>query len=118
MRRHRLGSRSPCGVYNYSADACYNNGVSTYTAEVVKPNAKERRYMNCTIEGCPGQYEDRRITHTLRRDGRVVVIDQVPAEVCAVCGDVLLAPETIRHIERMLETAQEPDRNVPLYEYV
>ena len=73
--------------------------------------------MNCTIQGCPGECEPRRITHTLRRGEEVIVIDHVPAEVCSVCGDVLLAPETVRHIEKMLDSRQKPAGTVPLYEY-
>lgn len=74
--------------------------------------------MKCTIEGCPGDYEDRRIAHLVRREGRAVVIDNVPAEVCDVCGDVLLGPETVRHIERLLQRKDKPDSTVPLFEYV
>jgi len=48
----------------------------------------------------------------------LVVIDQVPAEVCSVCGDVLLRPETVRRIEQMLREARDPDRTAPVYEYV
>ena len=73
--------------------------------------------MKCTVEGCPGGYEERRIVHTVRRNGRIIVIDHVPAEVCDVCGDVLLAPDTIRHIEGMLASMQEPDRMAPVFEY-
>ena len=74
--------------------------------------------MNCTIENCPGNYESREIVHTVRHQGHVVVIDHVPAEVCAICGDVLLAPETVRHIEQLLATHRKPSKTVPLYEYV
>ena len=74
--------------------------------------------MKCTIQGCPGEYEPRKITHTVRRRGKVIVIDHVPAEVCGVCGDVLLAPETVRHIEKLLESPQAPAKTIPLYEYV
>jgi YgiT-type zinc finger domain-containing protein len=73
--------------------------------------------MSCSIQGCPGEYESREITHTVRHKGRIIVIDHVPAEVCSICGDVLLAPETVRHIEVLLRTASEPARTVPLYEY-
>ncbi len=73
--------------------------------------------MKCTIEACPGEYEDREITHTVRHHSRVVVIDHVPAEVCSICGDVLLSPNTIRHIEDLLRREAEPIRTVPLYEY-
>ena len=74
--------------------------------------------MECSIEGCSGQYEERRIVHTVRHHGEVVVIDGVPAEVCPVCGDVLLRPETIRRIENLLESKAVPTSTAPLYQYV
>jgi YgiT-type zinc finger domain-containing protein len=73
--------------------------------------------MNCTIQGCPGEYETCRVTHTVRHRGEVIVIDHVPAEVCTICGDVLFEPETVRHIEQMLEQRAEPSQTIPLYEY-
>jgi len=73
--------------------------------------------MNCTIDGCPGEYEQRNVTHTVRRDGQVLVIDGVPAEVCSICGDALLAPDTIRRLERILASLDQPHKTVPLYEF-
>jgi len=73
--------------------------------------------MKCCIEGCPGEYEERAVVHTVRYRGHVVVIDHVPAEVCSACGDVLLKPETIRRIEVLLRTGTRPASSVPLYEY-
>lgn len=55
--------------------------------------------------------------HTVRHKGEIVVIEGVPAEVCSVCGDVLLAPETIRRIESLLERRAEPTATAPLYQY-
>jgi len=73
--------------------------------------------MKCSLEKCPGEYENRKIIHTVRHHGEVIVIDNVPAEVCSVCGDVLLKPETVRQIEMLLRTGNQPARTVPLYEY-
>jgi YgiT-type zinc finger domain-containing protein len=75
--------------------------------------------MKCALQGCLGEYENREITHTVKQRGKILVIDHVPAEVCAVCGDVLLSPETVRQIEALLRRASsvEPARMVPLYEY-
>ena len=73
--------------------------------------------MKCSLEGCSGQYEERKVVHPVRYREQVIVIDHVPAEVCSVCGDVLLKPETVRHIEQMLTAAGQPARTVPLYEY-
>ena len=74
--------------------------------------------MNCSIQGCPGEYEERQIVHTVRYRGQVLVIDHVSAEVCSVCGDVLLKPETVRKIETILDSATQPATTVPLYEFV
>lgn len=73
--------------------------------------------MKCSIKGCLGEYEERNIVHTVRYSGQVIVIDHVPAEVCSVCGDVLLKPETVRRIEKLLRAKAQPSRTVPLYEY-
>ncbi len=73
--------------------------------------------MKCSIEGCPGEYERGQILHTVRHQGRVIVIDHFLAEVCSVCGDVLLKPETVRRIEALLRTEPRPAGTVPLYEY-
>jgi YgiT-type zinc finger domain-containing protein len=73
--------------------------------------------MKCSIAGCPGEYEERYIIHTVRHRGQVIVIDHIPAEVCSVCGDVLLKPETVRRIETSLQARVQPLKTVPLYEY-
>ena len=73
--------------------------------------------MKCSFCGCPGEYEEREIAHTVRHNGQLIMIDHVPAEVCSLCGDVLLAPETVRHIEALLKDTAEPVGTAPLYEY-
>ncbi len=70
--------------------------------------------MKCTVAGCPGNCEDRLIAHTATKDDQVVVIDRVPAEVCSLCGDVLLAPDTVRRLEQILSNPDQPARTVPL----
>lgn len=73
--------------------------------------------MDCSVDGCPGTYEEREVVHTVRHGGRVMVIDHVPAEVCAVCGDVLFRPEVVRRIEAIVRSAAVPAEMVPMYEY-
>jgi YgiT-type zinc finger domain-containing protein len=57
------------------------------------------------------------VIHTVKRRGEVIVIDHVPAEVCSVCGDVLLTPETVRRIEALLAATPPPARTAPVYEF-
>jgi len=73
--------------------------------------------VRCSINGCPGDYEEREVLHTVRHHGEIRVIDHVPAEVCNVCGDTLLTPETVRGIERILREDPSTDRTVPLVEF-
>ena len=73
--------------------------------------------MKCSIDGCPGEYKTKKIMHPLRHYGQVKVIDHVPADVCSVCGDVLLRPATVRKIEALLQDKHQPVNTVPLYEF-
>lgn len=72
---------------------------------------------SCSIEGCPGEYVEGKVVHTVRHKGQIIVIDAVPAEICCVCGDVLLKPDTVRHIEKLLASDAVPPRTAPVYEY-
>jgi YgiT-type zinc finger domain-containing protein len=71
----------------------------------------------CSVDGCSGKYEEREIIQTVRYHGRPIVIDHVPAEVCSICGDVQLKPETVRKIERLLREATQPVATAPVYEF-
>jgi hypothetical protein len=55
--------------------------------------------------------------HTVRHRGEVVVIDHVPAEVCTICGDTMLAPDTVRRLEALLDSRVKPSKTAPVYEY-
>ncbi len=73
--------------------------------------------MKCSIAGCPGTCEPKSVHHTIRHDGRVIVIDHVPAAVCDICGDVLLEAQTVRRIEQLLADLPQPRDSAPIYEY-
>jgi len=78
---------------------------------------EEELTMKCSIQGCPGEYEKKKIVHTVQHKGKVIVINHVPAEVCTECGDVLLKPATVRRIETLLVARGKPAGTVPLYEF-
>ena len=73
--------------------------------------------MKCSIQGCPGEYEQRDVVHVVHQGDRIMVIEHVPAEVCSICGDVLFTPETVRRIETLRHTTASPKRTVPLYDF-
>jgi len=73
--------------------------------------------MKCSIKGCVGEYEQRMIVHTVQHGAEVFVFEHVPACVCSVCGDTLLEPATVKHIERLIKHKDKPRKMVPVYEY-
>ena len=68
--------------------------------------------MKCQI--CDGQYEDRLAARAYRRDGKVIVVDDVPVEVCSQCGDVLLKPGTVEMIQAALAEAEQAKEFAPI----
>lgn len=75
--------------------------------------------MRHIIEGCPGTYERRLVALTLRYGGELIVLDNVPAEVCDTCGDDRLSAETNEKIDRLLEEHERlmPRESAPVYEF-
>lgn len=84
---------------------------------LLRSDSKETIAMKCSIDRCPGEYEAGKVMHTIRHRGQIMVIDHVPADVCSVCGDVLLRPDTVRKIEALLQDKNQPVSTVPLYEF-
>ncbi len=104
------------GLHDNAAQTHHRYRVLAQTTQMDYTDTKETT-MKCSIAGCPGEYEARFIVHTVRHLGKIMVIDQVPAEVCSICGDVLLTPDTVRQIETLLRSANRPKATVPLYAY-
>jgi len=73
--------------------------------------------MKCTIQGCPGHYEHHVIVHTVKHGTNVLVFENVPAEICDICSDMILAPDTIRHLEHLMKRQTKPQRHAPVFVY-
>lgn len=89
-----------------------NNGIRTETPAVGDILSKETLSMKCGIQGCPGEYEEKRVLHTVRHRGQVIATAHVPAEVCSVCGDVLLKAETYAGLKSCYKK-RPPSENGP-----
>ena len=48
--------------------------------------------------------------------GRLIVIDGVPADVCSFCGDTLFRADTAETLQRMVSNPLAPVGTVPLYQ--
>ncbi len=53
--------------------------------------------MNCSIQNCPGQYGHKQIPYVTTTIKGLVVVKDIPAEVCDFCGDTLLSKEVVEH---------------------
>jgi YgiT-type zinc finger domain-containing protein len=60
-----------------------------------------------------------KVTYTLEYDGKVFIVENVPARVCRETGEQHFAPETVEHIQAIIKSRKRPDRVIetPVYEY-
>ena len=72
--------------------------------------------MKCAF--CKGNTEERLITYVQEYKGRVVIIENVPAEVCTQCGEKFIGPEVAEKIQRLVWEQPAPKRraDVPVYD--
>ena len=60
-----------------------------------------------------------KVTYTIEIDGKLTVIEQVPARVCIETGEQLFSAETVERIQQMISSKQKPARvmEVPVFEF-
>lgn len=60
------------------------------------------------------------VTYTLERNGKLVVVEHVPARVCLETGEQFFAPKTVERLQSLANGQQQPARVIetPVYEYV
>ena len=59
-----------------------------------------------------------KVTVTLERGGTVIVIKEVPAQVCGNCGEYCLSEEITREVLRMAETSVQKGVEVEVMRFV
>lgn len=62
---------------------------------------------------------EKQVTYTLQLNGRLFVIENVPARANEETGEQFFSPSTVEHLQQIILTGQEPDRfaEVPVYNY-
>lgn len=71
--------------------------------------------MKCVVQGCPGEMEDRRIIHTFVRDGKPLVVEDLPALVCPVCGYTVLDLSVLDTLYALNPETQTPVGHAPVF---
>ena len=64
--------------------------------------------MQCIVQGCPGEMEERRIVHTFVPEGKPIVIEDLPALVCPICGYAVLDRLFALNPEKETSVSQAP----------
>ena len=67
---------------------------------------------------CGGELRETTITHEERRGDNLYLFHNVPAKVCAACGELWIDEEVLQQIDRLIETGV-PVRKVetPVYDF-
>ena len=66
---------------------------------------------------CKGTLQQKRIEHVHTWGDRLVILQDVPVEVCQQCGETFFAPDTLRAMDKIVEEQREPKevRPVPVF---
>lgn len=70
--------------------------------------------------GTPERLVQTEVTYILEYEGRLFVVAHVPARVCRETGEQLFSPETVKHIQEIIESKREPNKVIEalVYDYV
>jgi HTH-type transcriptional regulator / antitoxin MqsA len=73
--------------------------------------------MKCDICGSPMIEE--MVTYTIQLDGKLVVVEHVPAKVCTQCGERLYSPETVERLQTTVWEQRSPSRmlQTPVFDF-
>lgn len=72
--------------------------------------------MKCDI--CGGKRMQSLIDYSVFYQGKPIVVENVPAEVCQQCGEQYFEPETVRMLQSVVWSKRKPKRTIetPVYD--
>ena len=66
--------------------------------------------MKCLV--CRSEMVDRKITVDLRIADDLLIVEEVPANVCDRCGEKVFTPEVTRRLQTLAKQRKKPPRTV------
>ena len=83
-------------------------------SQLEKTKAKKATVQRC-LQGCSSQLRPDEITRVFRRTGShvEVILENIPAEVCQVCGRAFFSKEIAQRIDRILFPFHGKHKNIP-----
>lgn len=63
---------------------------------------------------------EQKVNYTLEMDGKLIVVENVPARLCLETGERFFSPETVERLQQIIWKRNKPSRmlEVPVYEFV
>jgi YgiT-type zinc finger domain-containing protein len=71
--------------------------------------------VKCIAHGCSGEMEERRIVHMFVRSGKPVVVEDLPAWACPVCGYTALDLHVLNALFTLDPETEEPVCQAPVF---
>lgn len=72
--------------------------------------------MKCENTGCVGAYTRTTVSRAFEYQGRTVVVEGIPAQVCDLCGETVFEAGTLDRVRAVLNGAR-PAHTAPVYAY-
>ncbi len=63
---------------------------------------------------CKGRIVEQRVRVDFRWGAELVVIEDVPAEVCQQCGEKYISPEVYKELENLAKSKVKPIRHIAI----
>lgn len=73
--------------------------------------------MKCVF--CGGKVEEKRATFSYEEDDKYILVENVPAEVCTICGEKTYSPEVTDELLRFARDEFQPAKiiEVPVFDF-
>ena len=73
--------------------------------------------MSCDL--CGSKVVEEKVTYSVELDGKWIIIEGVPAKVCAQCGEKLFSPKTVERLQKIAWSQEKPRRTVetPVFDF-
>ena len=76
-----------------------------------------KRYYKCPL--CGGKVVSKKVKLDLWTKGKLIVIEDVPADVCDLCGEEAFSPQTSKKIDYLIRIEKKPKSEtvVPIFSF-
>lgn len=71
--------------------------------------------MNCFI--CKGKLEDKNTTFMVELDNCIIIIKNVPSQVCKQCGEVSYSDEVAKQIQKLVNSVKNSIMEITVINY-